>query len=192
MVYRLSPYDEFYGRRIIVGHLFTASSDVDLFRREGAKKRLQLNVGKCEVISKAPFKPEGSFAGFCTLFPSDAILIGASLIGLGSATDRTLEARCSDLRMAITRLKSICAHDALILLRSSFSSNRLLYTFRSTPCNGHSLLGTYDDLITEGISAICNSHLGDLQWIQASLSILGGGLGIRRAFLADHFRPFGL
>ena len=55
------------------------SSDVDLFRREGAKIGLQLNVGKCEVISKVPFNPDGSLAGYCTLRPADAIIMGAPL-----------------------------------------------------------------------------------------------------------------
>ena len=115
MVY-LSPYDGFHGQRITGGPLFTVSSDVDLFCREGCKIGLQLNVSKCEVISKAPFKPDlGSLAGFFTMLPFDPILLGAALIGLGSATYRALEARCSNLRSAITRLQTICAHDALIL-----------------------------------------------------------------------------
>ena len=56
------------------------------------------------------------------MLPSDAILLGAPLIGLSSAKDCTLEARCSDLHTAITRLQTIFAHDALILLRFSFSA----------------------------------------------------------------------
>ena len=36
-------------------------------------------------------------------------------------------------------------------------------------------------LLWEDISAICNSHLGDLQWIQASLSIQEGEFGNRNA-----------
>ena len=63
------------------GPLSTVSSDVDLIRIEGAKIALQLNFGKCEVISKAPFNPEGSLAGFSTLRPADAFLLGAPLIG---------------------------------------------------------------------------------------------------------------
>ena len=64
------------------GPLSTVSSDVDLFRREEAKIGLQLNVGRCEVIFKAPSNPEGSLSGFSTLRSADAILLGAPLIDL--------------------------------------------------------------------------------------------------------------
>ena len=103
------------------GRAFTVSSDVDLFRREEAKIGLQLNIAKYDAISEAPFNPAGLLAGFSTTLPSNAILLGASLVGLGSAIDRPLEVTCSNLRKTITRLKSICTHDTLILLRSSIS-----------------------------------------------------------------------
>ena len=50
------------------------SSDVDLFRKNGAKIGFQFNVGKCAVISKALFNPDESLAGFSTMRLSDAIL----------------------------------------------------------------------------------------------------------------------
>ena len=78
--------------------LFTISSDGQLFCKEGAKIGLYLNVGKCEIIFKAPFNPEGSIAGFSILRPADANLLGTPLICLGSATDHALEGKCSDLR----------------------------------------------------------------------------------------------
>ena len=49
------------------GSLSTVSSDINLFRREGAKLGLQLKVGKLEVISKALFKHEGFLASFCPM-----------------------------------------------------------------------------------------------------------------------------
>ena len=76
------------------GPLSTVSSDVGLFRREETKIGHQLNVGKCEIIFNAPFNPEGFLAGFSTLRPADAILLGAPLVGRGSVTDHALEARC--------------------------------------------------------------------------------------------------
>ena len=47
---------------------------------------------------QGPLKLEGSIAGFSTLLPAHAILLGAPLLGRGSATDHAVEARCSDLR----------------------------------------------------------------------------------------------
>ena len=89
-------------------------------------------------------------------------------------------------------LKTISAHDALILLRFSFCAPKLLHTLRCTPCDGHPLSETHDELLREVVSAICNSYLGNHQWIQASRAVGEGGLGIRRvsslvlsAFLAS-------
>ena len=92
----------------------------------------------------------------------------------------------------IERLKLLSAHDALILLRSSFSAPKLLHTLRSSPCAEHPTLTTFDLLQKSGISHITNSALSDTQWLQASLPVRDGGLGIRRvaslapsAFLAS-------
>ena len=81
--YGLSPDDGFHERRFTWEPLSAVTSDVYLFRREGSKIAVQLNVGKCELISKAPFNPEGSLAGFSTLLPADAILLDALLVGRG-------------------------------------------------------------------------------------------------------------
>ena len=144
------PYDGFYGGRIIGGHSFA----VDLFRRDQGGSQNKPSTERRQVRSylQGPFKLGGSFAGFCTILPFDTNLIGALLIGLGSATDCALEARCLDLRTAITTLQSVCDYDALILLRTSFSFPRLLHHFRNTSCDDHPLQGTDDDLLREGIS----------------------------------------
>ena len=75
------------------------------------------------------------------------------------------------------------SHDDLVLLRSSFSAPRLRHTLRCAPCDGHPELQYFDDLFREGISSITNSSLRDTQWIQSSLPIHNGSLGIRRVTL---------
>src|SRR6266516_1291602 len=121
----------------------------------------------------------------------EATLLGAPL-NTGIAMDDALSNRCDDLALAIDRLKLLTAHDALILLRASFSAPKVLHTLRSSPCAGHTALNRFDDLLKNGVSMITNSYLTDLQWIQASLPVKNGGLGIRRvaslassAFLAS-------
>ena len=58
-----------------------------------------------------------------------------------------------------------------------------MHTLRCAPCSGHLLFYEFDNLLCEGISVITNSLLSDLQWLQASLPIREGGLGIRHASL---------
>ena len=56
----------------------------------------------------------------------------------------------------------------------------------------HPSLEKFDALLKQAIQRITNSNLSDLQWIQASLPVRDGGLGVRRvsslalpAFLAS-------
>ena len=82
------------------------------------------------VISRDQRRFEGPIEGFSRINSSDAVLLGTPL-GPISALEFALEARCSDLRIAIGRLRHIAAHDALILfLRSSSSVSKLMHTLR--------------------------------------------------------------
>ena len=103
----------------IVGARSTAASDVDQFRSEGVKIGLHLNVAKCEVITEVHHQFDLEFQGFVNNHSDDACLLGAPL-GSGRALDNTLILRCSDLRIAIGRLKSLPSHDALILFAIIF------------------------------------------------------------------------
>ena len=107
------------------------------------------------------------------------MFVGAPL-GTERALDKALSTRCSDLRIAIGRLKVLPSHDALILLRSSFS----------VPLAGHSSLTDFDNLLREGISSI-NSLLSDIQWLQASLPIRDGAW-VSVVQPRWHFPPFWL
>ena len=110
----------------------------------------------------------------------EASLLGAPLSS-GPALDSTLESRNANLRRAVDRLSTLTSHDALTLLRSSFSAPRLMHILRCSPCHDHPLLLVFDEIQRIGINVITNSNLSDTQWIQASLPICDGGLKIRRA-----------
>ena len=63
---------------------------------------------------------------------------------------------------------------------------------RCSPCVDHESLAKFDDILRKGLNSIVNMHLTDDQWLQASLPVKDGGLGVRRvsslapsAFLAS-------
>ena len=71
----------------------------------------------------------------------------------------------------------------------SFSAPKMLHTLRCSPCVNHPCLEMFDNLLRNGIGTTCNLAL---QWLQASLAVKDGGLGVRRvssmapsAFLAS-------
>jgi hypothetical protein len=90
-----------------------------------------------------------------------------------------LQSRCDDLKRATERLSSISAHDALTILKASLGVPKMLLIMRSSPCTDQPLLWTYDNLLREALSSITNNTISDLHWIQASLPVKDGGLGIR-------------
>jgi hypothetical protein len=165
--------------------------DVEVVRRRGEEIGLRLNGKKCEYISRTSQSTDPIFADFIHLKVEEADLLGAP-VTTGTAMDQALSSRCDDLQRAAGRLQLIAAHDALILLRASFSAPKLQHTLRASPCSGHPALDRFDDLLRSCVSNICNTDLSDTQWIQASLPVRNGGLGIRRvsslapsAFLAS-------
>jgi len=67
-----------------------------------------------------------------------------------------------------------------------------MHTMRAAPCSGHAALLKFDELLRDCVCTITNTDLTDVQWIQASLPVKNGGLGVRRvsslapsAFLAS-------
>jgi len=61
-----------------------------------------------------------------------------------------------------------------------------------SPPVSHPSLPVFDSMLRAGVQRITNSDLTDLQWLQASLPVKDGGLGVRRvsslalpAFLAS-------
>ena len=98
------------------------SQDVQLFREEGIKICLSLNETKGEVIAYDHLQPTGSLEGFSIISFENASLLGVPS-GPGDALDKTLEVKWSDLCIAISHLKSVAAHDALIFLSKCSQTN---------------------------------------------------------------------
>ena len=167
------------------GSLATVSSDVDLIESCAQSLGLVLNRSKCEVISHSPVPSGLSVSDFCTVDPADSSLLGAPLLE-GAALDSALQKRCSELFLAESRLSSIAAHDALLLLKCSLGTPKLVHLLRAAPCTGHQTLQSIDNLLRSCVSMITNSNLSDSQWLQASLPVKAGGLGVR---LTSHLAP---
>jgi len=169
----------------------SVESAVEKIRSQGSSLGLSLNVSKCELISHSGSSNASGLKDFIHILPKEATLLGAPLSN-SDAMDKMLASRCEDLERAISRLKLLSAHDSLTLLRFSFSAPKIMHTLRSSPCANHPSLVQFDALLRSGTNLITNSNLSDIQWIQASLPVSAGGLGIRRvtalapsAFLAS-------
>jgi len=88
-----------------------------------------------------------------------------------------------DLSRAVDRLCLVGHQHALILLCASFSAPRVWHLLRCSPSVDAQGPENFDSLLRTALSQITNSTLSDSQWLQASLPIKSGGLGIRRISL---------
>ena len=110
--------------------------------------------------------------------PTDGMLLGAPLIP-GTAMNSALEARCAELERAAGRLHLVTSHDASVIIKSSLSAPKVLHTLRSSPCTGNVYLRRFDSILRSALTNITNADLNKVNWIQASLPVTCGGLGIR-------------
>jgi len=139
------------------------------------------------------------FQSFPKTCIGDVTLLGAPLFP-GPSLDRAWSHRCAELARASCSLSQTGAQEALIFLRGSFSAPKVLHLLRCSPSVSHSALPEFDKLLRQGTcndiiemvvsycsswcsftdTRITNSSLTDTQWLQASLPIKDGGLGVRR------------
>jgi hypothetical protein len=166
------------------GDLSTVAQDVDILRCEAAKLGLTLNDKKCEVIcSDASLLPSTlpvALRQFCIVGIADATLLGSPLSPSG-ATDQALAAKVNNLKVAAARLQFLHAHDALVILKHSLSIPKMLHILRTSFCGNHQALQVFDAEVRDCLSITLNVALDEPQWLQASLPVKEGGLGIRRS-----------
>ena len=135
---------------------------------------LVLNTKKSEIISKDNIAASTltAFPSLSRVSPTDATLLGSPIGELQSIN--------ALIATKIQTLQSLArTHDALCLLRHAFTMPKILYILRTAPCYQSHLLEKFDSIQRSLLETICNIHLTDTFWLQASLPINSGGLGIR-------------
>ena len=96
----------------------------------------------------------------------------------GKALDKALEKKYYEFKRSLERLRLITSHDALVLLKSSCSSPRLMHILHSLPCDGNMTFACISDLLRNCLIQIANVSINNLQWSQTSLPIKVDGLGL--------------
>jgi len=119
-------------------------------------------------------------AEFVQVKKEDMTLFGAPILK-GPAQDSAIRRKIEELERALERLSLIHSHDALVLLKNSMSMPKLLYLLRTSDCSDNPLLIIFDNILRAGLTSILNVDLNDAQWLQASLPVRHGGLGVRSA-----------
>jgi len=147
---------------------------------------LQLNQPKCEVITEdfTAVSSSSPLSNFSRI-TKEMTLLGAPVVK-GVAQDCAITQKIDELTRGIDRLSLLHSHSALALIKNSLSMPKLLYLLRTSDCSDNPLLAEFDKTLRSGLSAILNVDINDTQWLQASLPVRNGGLGIRSAEMLAH------
>ena len=165
------------------GDLTSLARDLQFLRPAAERVGLSLNVQKCELVGdRVDGQLPGCFLGFRQVSSGQGELLGAPLFE-GTRLDAVLEARCVDLVRASDRLNLLNAHDALTILRNSVSAPRLSHLLRCSPCSDHPGLSRFDGILRASLASVTNVAFDDIAWVQASLPVADGGLGVRSVAL---------
>ena len=78
-----------------------------------------------------------------------------------SSVSDALTTKVNQLKMMGERLQLLSAHDAILLLKHSFSLPKLLYNLSTAPCFLSPDLQVYDELLKTTLSGITNIHFGE-------------------------------
>ena len=110
----------------------------------------------------------------------DVILLGSPLTT--TAIRPQFQHKLSIFKAMTEKLSLLDRHPAYFLLKNCFSMPKLMYLLRSSPTFQHpDLLADFDDCLKSCATDICNVSFDDIGWIQATLPIRMGGIGLRRA-----------
>ena len=106
----------------------------------------------------------------------DVILLGSPLTS--TAIRPQFQHKLPIFKAMTEKLTLLDRHPAYLHLKNCFSMPKLMYLLRSSPTFQHpDLLADFDDCLKSCATYICN----DIGWIQATLPIRLGGIGLRRA-----------
>ena len=156
-----------------------ALQDLIFVEREAASLGLQHNHKKTELICEEQAGKEilQMAPELCKVSPRDSVLLG-SPIGRSESIDATIANKVETLKVMRSRLSHISKHDALLLLRHLVA----IPSGQHAPCFLSPCLETFDWELCSILSDVLNIELdNELVWLQATLPVNYGDLGIRRA-----------
>ena len=172
----------------LAGDPTTVLSDLSHVIAASKELGLSVNAQKCEILTIccSDDVAEGVHNEFRAQVPGISIMSrqNAQLLGTALFCDGvtfTLQEKLHKLNCMIESLKCLDRHDAFFLLKNCIAIPSLLYVLRTCPCSSHPVLKEYDDTLRQGLEFIVNTPIDHTAWMQSTLPVAYGGLGIRRA-----------
>jgi hypothetical protein len=180
-----SEFNVFYlNDGTIGGSVEDVIHDLQLVEDEAGLAGLKLNHAKSELICDdvcARDAVMSAFSGLQVIAREQATLLGTP-IGSVDLINSILTLKLEKLKLMGERLQHLSCQDALLILRHSLAIPKVLYILRTAPCFLSDQLEAFDGVLRSILSQVLNIDLSqEMAWMQASLPIRVGGLGVRRA-----------
>ena len=158
--------------------------DLNLMEEQAGPLGLRFNRAKTELICDDVYTRNvvlSSMSDLQVTSCKQATLLGAP-IGSFEVIDSTIAANIDKLTIIGERLLHLPRQDALLILRYSLAVPRLLYILWTAQRLLSTQLQVFVDTLNRILCQVLNVNLSqDLAWLQASLLIRAGGLGVRCA-----------
>ena len=157
--------------------------DFTSIEKKAEELGLHLNHRKTELIGNvATAKDILSLAPeVIQISPESATLLGVP-IGDALHVDNAILEKVYKLKILSNRLSCLFKQDVLLLIRSALAIPKTLYLLRTAPCFSSSVLKVFDNELRSMLSSVLNVSLIDSStWVQATLPVNCGGLGVRRS-----------
>ena len=154
-------------------------ADIGLFLNK-SKSEL-VNIGLDETVFLRETQCINSILENVSLVKKkDVILLGSPLTS--TSIRPQFQHKLSIFKSMTEKLSLLDRHPAYFLFKNCFSMPKLIYLLRSSATFQHpDFLADFDDCLKSCATDICNVSFDDIDWIQATLPIRLGGIGLSRA-----------
>ena len=172
----------------LAGNPDTIQADFQRIQAVSDTLGLKINPSKCEVFftnnedqqtnTETLASLQQLAPGIRNIEEENLTLLGAPI--LKQAGEGVFRSKLNNLQLMVERLAQIDAHDAIFLLRHCFAIPKLMYFLRCAPSfHFIDVLQDYDHHLRLGLENILNVKLEEKSWLQSTLPVSKGGLGIR-------------
>ena len=173
----------------IAGDPTTVFNDYKKIISESSALGLSLNFKKCEltILTNNVLSRSKILSKFRFLTPEiqEIAIEHFSLLGCPYSTDSiksTLNKKTEILKKIVNNMEFLNKHTAFFLLKHSFAIQRLTYLLRCSPCwNASNSLLEFDSTLKVSLQTVLNCDLENKSWLQTTLPVRLGGLGIRNS-----------
>ena len=167
----------------LIGSLTSLRKAYSIVSAEGSKIGLKLSPSKSLIWSPSPIENDDPLEKGVPRAPPEGFVLLGTPMGDPDFANRTLAKRIAKIEEAMRKLPDLNdSHVEFTLLRSCLGIPKFSFCLRTCkPSDVATSYEAFDGLLRDSLNALLGTQVDDLHWMQASLPVSMGGLGLRNA-----------